>query len=191
MATPRELLNAIKLRAYALTFASEGKVSFAQAKRQAAQEVAKQERDKRSLAVQQSSTAAPSDGITVSNARRALLARLSEIGSRLKATAGLQDTPSPKPQIRKHVQDPESFRRDAGNVPAPAAPNFRAVRKLEPEQPPTSPVLVYVTNSTAVRIDDREYAPRFHDHVTDNWRKSIEQNAQIQREKQQRSRYIG
>jgi hypothetical protein len=189
--TPRELLNAIRQRAYALTFASEGNLSFEQAKRQAAQEVAAQERQrKRSLAVQQSS-AAPTDRVSVSNAKQALLAKLSDIGSRLKATAGLQDTPAPSPQIRKHTEDPETFP-TTGNVPAPAAPNLgRDAPNLEPEQPPTSPVLIFGTVSNSERIPDSEYAPRFYDHVTDNWRKSIEHNQQIQREKQQRSRFIG
>jgi hypothetical protein len=186
--TPRELLNAIKLRAYALTFASEGKVSFAQAKRQAAQEVAKQERDKRSLAVQQSSTAAPTE-ITVSNARRALLARLSEIGSRLKATAGLEDTPSPKPQIRKHVLD-LGIERSTTKSPAPSV----APQEPEPEQPPTHQVvgIIYGTGvATTQRIPDEQFHTSVQSPVTQAWHASIRRNEAIAREKQQRSRWIG
>jgi hypothetical protein len=61
--------------------------------------------------------------------------------------------------------------------------------KPEPEQPTTSAVLIFGTVSNSERIPDSDY--RHNDLTTQNWRASIERNQQIQRDKQQRSRFIG
>jgi hypothetical protein len=187
---PRQLLNAIRMRAYALTFASEGKVTFEQAKREATKEITAQERQ-RKRALQHSPLT--NDGISISNARAALLARLAAIGARLKATAGLEtESTPPPPQIRKHTLDPVNlFPRN--KLPASEQGSLSAPDKLEPEQPPATPVYIFGTFSTSERIPDSEFANslRWGDTATDNWRKSIELNERIQREKEQRSRWIG
>jgi hypothetical protein len=191
--TPREMLAAIRVRAMAMVFASDGNLSYEAAKRLVAKDVAAEQRA-RKRSVQHSPRT--SDVVPVSNARATMLAKLRDIGSRLRATAGLEDTPSPSPQIRKHTQDPEATGIPGGSAAPAASPPERgasaeAPPQAEPEQPTTSPVLIFGTVSNSERIPDSEYAPRFYDHVTDNWRKSIEHNQQIQREKQQRSRFIG
>jgi hypothetical protein len=154
-------------------FAGDGKLTFEAAKRQAAQEIAAQERQrKRSAAVQHRSSNSV-EGVTVSNARRALFARLSEIGSRLKATAGLQDTPAPSPQFKKYTQDLSVFPRGNTDAPAPSAlANADLPTKPEPDQPPTHQVIgVYGTTSKSIElIPDSEY--RHNDLTTQNWRRS-------------------
>jgi hypothetical protein len=172
-----------------MVFVSEGKVSFEAAKRQATKEITAQERAKK-RALQHSPPA--NDGISISNARAALLTRLNAIGARLRATAGLETQSTPTPQIRKHVLDPESLY-PRNKLPASEQGSLPAPDKLEPEQPPASPVLVYGTSATVERIPDSEFANslRWGDTATDNWRKSIELNERIQREKEQRSRWIG
>jgi hypothetical protein len=183
---PRQLLNAIRMRAYALTFAAEGKITFEQAKRLATKEITAQERQ-RKRALQHSPPT--NDGITVSGARAALLAKLNAIGQRLKATAGLeeQSTPPP-PQIRKHVLDPlsNSIEGTRGRVPPSASTTENSVvpipnKQPEPEQPPASPVLVFGASATVEHIPDSEFANslRWGDTATDNWRKSIELNERI------------
>jgi hypothetical protein len=187
--TPRELLARIRMRAYALTFAGEGRVSFEAAKKQATKEITSAERAKK-RALQHSPPT--SDGITVSGARAALLAKLNAIGQRLKATAGLEtESTPPPPQIRKHTLDPVATRASPTSKDVPDVPPIN--KQPEPEQPPASPVLVFGTSATVERIDDREFANslRWGDTATDNWRKSIELNERIQREKEQRSRWIG
>jgi hypothetical protein len=186
MVTPREMLARIRMLAYAAVFASEGKVSFEQAKREATKQVTSEERKR---ALQHSPPT--NDGISISNARAALLARLNAIGQRLRATAGLEtESTPPPPTIRKHTLDPVAARNGPKNGPKGAAP---INKQSEPEQPPASPVLLFGASATVERIPDNEYAPslRWGDTATDNWRKSIELNERIQREKEQRSRWIG
>jgi hypothetical protein len=198
--TPRELLNAIRYRAYAMVFASGGKVSFEAAKKAATREVTSEERARKRVAL---SSATTHDGITVRNAKATLLAKLAEISKRLKATAGLEAS-APTPQIRKHTLDPllsksrgDGTSGELARGSTPSAPNDLIPRtqgiinKPEPDTPPTEPVFIFGTTSTSERIPDSEYAPRFHDYVTDNWRKSIELNERIQREKQERSKWVG
>jgi hypothetical protein len=193
--TPRELLSRIRLRAYAMVFASGGDgITFEQAKRAASKQIISEERaKKRSAKIQQSSS--NNDGVTVSNARATLLARLNAIASRLKATAGLEESAPSTPTIRKHTLDPAGTR---PRVPPNASTTENSVvpipnKQPEPEQPPAEPVFVYGTSASVERIDDREFANslRWGDTATDNWRKSIVRNAAIQREKEQRSRWIG
>jgi hypothetical protein len=170
--TPRELLNAIRLRAYALTFASEGKVSFEAAKKQATREITSEERQ-RKRALQHSPIAG--DAVTVSTARATLLAKLAGIAERLKATAYIeQSAPSP-PTIRKRTRASPTPK-EVGDVPSAPINN-------EPE-PLTGQIIgIFGAPSTSERIDDREFAPslRWGDTATDNWRRSIERNKQIQR----------
>jgi hypothetical protein len=188
MASTRELLDAVKLRAWSLVIGSRGEISFAEASRAAAQEIAAQERArKRSLASQSSAAAQPSmEGVTPSNARKWLYARLSEIASRLKASASLDEPPP----IRKHTQDEIASTSMKHEVAAPpVAP------KPEPEQPVADQIIggVVFGTTTAQRIDPSEFAPslRWGDRATDNWRRSIETNERIAKEKAQRSRWIG
>jgi hypothetical protein len=193
---PRQLLNAIRLRAYAMVFASEGKVTFEAAKRAASKQIISEQRAKKRVSVQQVSS---NNDVTVSSARKVMLARLAGIAQRLKLTAGLEteSTPTP-PQIRKHTLDPEGLgagrkgpksgpKRPDEEEPKPAPIN----KQSEPEQPPAEPVFIFGTTSTSERIPDSEYAPRFHDYVTDNWRRSIATNERIAREKAERSKWIG
>jgi hypothetical protein len=169
----------------AMVFVSEGKISFEAAKRLAAKEIADRERQ-RKRALQGSPPS--SDGVTVRGARAALLAKLNAIGERLRATAGVEER-RPTPQIRAHTLDPEGFSRIRENPLAPSAPN----KQPEPDRPVAEPVFVFGATSTSERIDDREFANslRWGNTATDNWRKSIERNARIAREKEQRSRWIG
>jgi hypothetical protein len=191
--TPRELLNAIRYRAYAMVFASGGKVSFEAAKKAATREITSEERARKRVAL---SSATTSDGITVRNAKATLLAKLAEISKRLKATAGLEASARSTPRIRKHTFDPAGTR---PRVPPNASPTRKGVgdvKQSEPEQPNAEPQLiggVFATTPTATRIDDSEFAPslRWGDTATDNWRKSIELNERINRERQERSKWVG
>jgi hypothetical protein len=188
VSTPRELLDRIKVRTWVLVIAGGGDISWAEAQRAAASEVRAQERARKRSAAVQSSAAAPSmEGVTPANARQWLTNKLAEIAERLKAAVDIVDTPSP--QVRKHVDDPEGTRRRLPPAPAPVA------KQAEPD-PPEHQVIggIYgTTTATAERIDPSEYANslRWGDRATDNWRRSIETNERIAREKQMRSRYIG
>jgi hypothetical protein len=187
--TPREILKAVRFKTWALVIHSGGKISYLDASRAAAKQVAAEQRA-RKRALQGSPPT--SDGITVRNARATLLAKLAEISKRLKATAGLEGPHSrlSGPRIRKHVLDP------VGLVAATKPPALIGTVSETPPITEPEPQLiggVFVNTPTAERIPDSEYAPslRWGDTATDNWRKSIELNERIQREKQERSKWIG
>jgi hypothetical protein len=174
-----------------MVFASGGKVSFEAAKRAATKEITSEERQRKRVALQ---SAATSDGITVRNAKATLLAKLAEISKRLKATAGLEASAPSPPRIRKHTLDPKGLSEFPDNPPASEQRNLEPGSKspaIEPE--PQLIGGVFVNTPTAERIDPREFANslRWGDTATDNWRKSIELNERIQREKQERSKWIG
>jgi hypothetical protein len=60
----------------------------------------------------------------------------------------------------------------------------RMVRKVKPPQPDGGILGVWPTSMrAAVRPDDSEYLPRFHDHTTANWRRSISENQRIEAER--------
>jgi hypothetical protein len=188
--TPRELLNAIRYRAYAMVFASGGKVSFEAAKRAATKQVTSEERARKRIAL---SSATTPDGITVRNAKATLLAKLAEISKRLKATAGLEQRDRDVPVIRKHTLDPEALN---PRFKAPASEQGTLSMIDKAPLPAPEPQLiggVFVNTPTAERIDPREFANslRWADTATDNWRRSIELNERIAREKAERSKWIG
>jgi hypothetical protein len=187
VSTTRELLNAIKLRAWSLVIASNGDIDYRTAERAAAQEIQAQERAKKRNAALQSCAAAPSlEGVTVSNARKFLYDRLAEIASRLALSAHLVDEP---PQIRKHTQDPEGYLQDCGRSPPRGGDPPTSYAKPEPEPPAdqASPVLIFgTTTATSELIPDTSFHRSVQSPTTQNWRKSIEDA-----EKRARSRWVG
>jgi hypothetical protein len=190
MATPREMLDRIRLRAWAVVIGSGGEVTFAEAQRAAAQEIAREERQRKRASDAAPMRALPSE-VTPSNARAWLTNKLAEIAARLAASAHLTEQ-TPPPVRKPHASDRGHVSR-ADKFPV-AAPPIAPISKQDPEPEPTPQIIggvIFGTTSTAQRIPDSEYAPRFHDHVTENWRASIERNERIAREKQQRSRWIG
>jgi hypothetical protein len=184
MASTRELLEQIKLRAWALVIQSNGDIDYRTAERAAAKEVAEQERQrKRSLAVQ-SCTAPSPEGVTVSNARKFLYDRLAEIASRLALSAHLVDEPTP--EIRKHVEDPQ------GTNPDVPAPSVTLPPSREPEEPPPDQItggFIFGTVSTHERIPDEQFHTSVRSPTTEAWRRSIEHNERAEARK--RGRFIG
>jgi hypothetical protein len=159
----------------------------AEARLLAAREIAAERRAKERSALQ-FAAAGTTEGITVANARQWLLDKLAGMAERLKATANIEVSAPPPPQIRKHVLDPAGLS-VADKSPAPSAPTNN-----EPEQPATEPIIgIYGTVSTAERIDDREFANslRWGDRALEGWRRSLATNERIAREKAERSRWIG
>jgi hypothetical protein len=179
MTTPRELLDKVKLRAWALVIASNGDIDYRDAERAAAKEIAAQERERKRSSVAAIAATAPSlEGVTPSTARAWLYDKLAEIALRLKAHVDVDERP---PQFKKHTQDPEVSRcRDT--VAPPVAP------KPEPEPPPADQLVggFAFGAATSERIDDREYHTSVQSPVTQTWRKSIEEA-----EKRRSTRWVG
>jgi hypothetical protein len=191
MASTRELLDKIKLRAWSLVIASNGDIAYADAQRAAAQEVREQERERKRTSAPAGASAPSLEGVTPANARQWLYDKLAEIAARLALSAHLVDEPPPV-VIRKHVQDSEALpgqrppsTRVDGEPPA-AAP----IKQTEPEpEPPADQIIggvVFGTAATSERIDDREFHRSVQSPTTQNWRKSIEEA-----EKRARSRWMG
>jgi hypothetical protein len=65
---------------------------------------------------------------------------------------------------------------------APALVRKRQAAEPEPEGYSTG-VYGNATPSGAQLLGDEEYAPRFHDRVTHNWRRSLSENARIEEER--------
>jgi hypothetical protein len=171
MTTPRELLDKVKLRAWALVIASNGDIDYRDAERAAAKEVAAAERERKRRSVGASAAAAPSlEGVTPSNARKWLYDKLAEIALRLKAHI-VED--EPPPVIRKHTQD---------EIASPSSKDEPAAAPIPPsKQEPEPPVDQLIGGfafgaSTSERIPDEQYHTSVQSPVTQSWRQSIEAN---------------
>jgi hypothetical protein len=176
--TPRELLRAVRQRAWLLFLAGKGEVTFESAERQAAKEIVAEHKAQPRRPTAQHAATANSD-ITVQNARSVLLAQLRTLGDRLRNPL-------------------------APSAPPVASGSFEATSKLppavkttkqqpEPEPTPTPPAAnpVFVGNSSsAVLIPDAEFEPRWRaqSFATDNWHESIRRNEIINR---QNGRWVG
>jgi hypothetical protein len=183
MASTRELLNKVKLRAWALVIASNGEIDYREAEKAAARSIRDEERQrKRNAAAQSCAAAQPSmEGVTVSNARKFLYDRLAEIASRLKASVHIAE--QPPPQFKKHTLDEIA----SPSLKEAAAPPIKQ-SEPEPSPPPDQLIggMIFGTISTSERIDDREFHTSVQSPTTQNWRKSIEAA-----EKRTRTRWIG
>jgi hypothetical protein len=177
--TPRELLRAVRQRAWLLFLAGKGEVTFESAERQAAREIVAEHKARPRTAAVTRHAAGAADGITVKNARQVLLAQLRTLGERLRNPIARPPAPTTNtPPTLPHTADPI-----VPTTPAPVAP---------PDQPLVA-IGVFVgsnSGSTAELIDDAEFEPRWQcqSRATDNWRHSIEVNARIS---QRNGRWIG
>jgi hypothetical protein len=164
--TPRQLLNAIRLKAIAAVIASDGDISYAEAKREATKQIAAENKNTDTRPAAQTPT-----NVSVHNARQVMMARLADVGRRISAVAGIEARASALavPVIRKvpHTSDPES------NSTVAPLPNNK-----QPDEPPEHQIVggIFSGTSTATLIDDREFHTSLHDLTTQNWRRSLLEN---------------
>ena len=140
--TPRELMQAIRFRTWQLVIGSEGEISYAEAERAAAKELAAQLRArKRSVTLQPATPA--TEAITVSNAREVLLSRLAGIAARLRASAEFEQRAAPR--VRKKRRSAH-----AHTAPSPI-PNSPSKVNEQPELQPEPVIGVFTGRSVSYR----------------------------------------
>jgi hypothetical protein len=174
-------MQAVRFRAWQLVIGSEGEISYAEAERAAAKELAAQLRPrKRRGTLHQAAPA--TEGITIHNAREVLLSRLAGTAARLRASAEFEQRAAPR--VRKKTGS-ITVHSAAPPVPHPNKEN----RQTEPQPEPVIGVFTGRSVTTALRIDDSDFPPLLHSVPTQNWRQSIADNERRARER--RSRWIG
>jgi hypothetical protein len=86
-------------------------------------------------------------------------------------------------------QDDEAAARtthsDAPHAAAGVNPTTVRVRKAAQPEPDAYPIGIFgsASPSGAQLLGDKQFAPRFHDRTTHNWRRSISENARIEEER--------
>jgi hypothetical protein len=182
--TPTVFLSLVRARAVALlvTAAHKGvELDYNTAEKAAAREVAAEARERRK---QYGTTITTSswDGISVKGAAAEFMRRINLIGERLREGRALG-------------LDRRAITATPGNLSA--TDKFPRVKPRETRAKPQSPLSrlngspevigVYAGNDTGAQlIPDSEFAPSHHDHVTSNWRRSIEHNATVEKERRER-----
>jgi hypothetical protein len=168
MTSARELLQQVRMRAWALYLSSKGDVSFSEAERRAAREIAAEQRRKPNPLSTQRTPASSGQGITVANARQHLIDLVTRVGERMRRSPVTRsDAPSNPPRV----------------VPRPlthaVSGTVERTPKAEPAPEP-APIGIYGGNAaTAELIPDSEYHTSCHDLSTVNWRESIARNSRI------------
>jgi hypothetical protein len=166
-----DLRRHISYRASVLRLLSGFTLDRSTAERQAAKELADEERARsKPSTASASATAEP----TVHNARAVLLARIDAVAERLRNGPRRRNRlprAAPPTVIRPHIEDPIIAQ------PAPAAAPSGELQVIG----------VFAGRiSTAQLIDDSEFDPRWKESIaTRNWRASIERNQKL------RGRFIG
>jgi hypothetical protein len=160
--------------------ASNPRLSREDARAQAAAEIAEEQRAQARYERRPTPAARPRD------ARDTLIARVLAVASRLAAS---RSASPPSPPDHRAVR----LERAAAPTPPPSASTSRPRRSLgqrlasafEPKPGPPEPEhpVYRAENSNAVLISDAEYAPRFRDGPTRNYRRSIEANERLYAEK--------
>jgi hypothetical protein len=121
-------MQAVRFRTLQLMIGSEGEISYAEAERAAAKELAAQLRArKRSVTLQPAAPA--TEAITVANAREVLLSRLAGIAARLRASAEFEQRAAPRVRKKPRSATPHS---GAPPVPSPSKVNEQTEPQPEP-----------------------------------------------------------
>jgi hypothetical protein len=174
--TPRELLRAVRQRAWLLFLAGRGEVTFEAAQRLAAKEIVAEHKAKPRRPTVTRHAAGASDAITVKNARQVLLSQLRTLAERMRHPMA----PSAQPVAS-----------DGLNVAFKPPPAVNITKQPEPEPTPAPATAIGVFaghGSTAELLpDDFPASASWADEPLRNWRRSIETNERITK----RDRWIG
>jgi hypothetical protein len=180
--TPTLFLSLVRARAVALLVTAahhKGKdLTYDQAEKIAAQEVIREERERRRQSGTTINTGSAWDG-TLKTAAAEFVRRIDSIAERFKEAAALgldrrAITATPNPPVVTAPRVTPRVSRNKSNLTAP-------VKSPAPEL-----TGVFVGNTASAQlIPDSEFAPSHHDHVTANWRKSIEDNARVEQERRE------
>ena len=100
----------------------------------------------------------------------------------LYGTEQVNPAPTPTADVAV-VEPPEAKQSTAAKIRAGvrAIAEKVGVQPAQEDQQPSTPLLYGGPVHSAQRIADQEYLPRWHSHVTENWRASIRLNEEIQR----------
>ena len=172
----RDIANKVAYRAVQLMVESGYSLTFDQAQRKAARQIATIEKLKPRPVNTKKRSSSFGDGFSASDdPRRILLAKLAQMAARIgKQLTGKDAVQAPDPYLgsknkEKRVSDP----------PIGSATGFKS--QEEPQNSDTEPNLpynyqfVYSGHSRVGVFDDNEFPARYRDPVTENWRRSLNQ----------------
>jgi hypothetical protein len=178
MRTPEQLAGEVEARALILTASG---LSPTQARKRAGKEIAAREK-RRGMAAGALSPVSPASASSLSRSHAELMEILERWVSHIWYHGGMK-----RYVRRRKPAQPEPITPPIGSNPVvyhePAQP-LSADPKLQKAFPAP---LVVADFSSAKIIPDSEFSQRFRDQTTANWRQSIQQNEQINKEREARS----
>jgi hypothetical protein len=178
-------IDALAARLSIMAYAGGYDFTDQQLRKEAARQIAQEQREQRASRL---AAPPPTGRVTLDNVKALFAARVAAIAARMR------DPRTQPPVTLDATARPSPDNRLAGETRDRWRPAFR-LSEAQPSPSPVSPSPqhpgVFSGHPSAAQlIDDREFhnSVRYGDTATDNWRKSIQQNEELQ---QRRSRWIG